>query len=90
MDEFNEVGKVEMDFHWTPRPLDEVLYKKSPSDYPKPKSMIEKEQPKPVQAKSPDPLPTPDEPDNSGDDDGDKELKELIAMMNKALKEKTA
>lgn len=87
IDEFNATGKVEMDFHWTPRPLDEVLYKKSPQDYPKPKSMMEKEKPtspqavRTIPAKSHDPLPTPDEPDN----DGDNELKELMAMMKAAL-----
>ncbi len=36
IDEFNDVGRVEMDFYWTPRPLDVVLYKKAPDYYPEP------------------------------------------------------
>lgn len=36
IEEFNRVGRVEMDFYWTPRPLDEVLYKKDPDYFPKP------------------------------------------------------
>ncbi|MBK9249368.1 MAG: hypothetical protein IPM69_14955 [Ignavibacteria bacterium] len=39
INEFNSVGRVEMDFYWTPQAIDAVLYKKSPDDYPKPESM---------------------------------------------------
>lgn len=71
--EFNEVGRVEMDFHWTPKPMDEVLYKRDPSFFPKPKSM------KSAPAVAPKEIPLPD-------DDSDDELKDILNMLKETLK----
>lgn len=72
--EFNDVGRVEMDFHWTPKPMDEVLYKRDPSFFPKPKSM------KSAPAVAPKEIPLPD-------DDSDDELKDILNMLKETLKQ---
>ncbi|MFN8358605.1 MAG: hypothetical protein U0264_01705 [Candidatus Kapaibacterium sp.] len=59
INEFNDVGRVEMDFYWTPQPIDVVLYTKSPDDFPKPETVKNEQDGYLSMTKLPDLAPPP-------------------------------